>query len=72
MPIACPTVRRNSSHVRNLRNKIRASRYRGRMTDDDDEIGTPNCDSCLTHMELVGPISRPYWECPSCGLTRIL
>ena len=36
-----------------------------------DDLGTPNCDECLTPLELAGTDDRPYWYCPSCKVARL-
>jgi tRNA(Ile2) C34 agmatinyltransferase TiaS len=39
---------------------------------DDGSLDTPNCPSCLHRMEVAAtPAGAAYWECPSCGQTRL-
>jgi len=34
----------------------------------DDDAATPNCQSCLTPLEVAGTVEHPYWWCPSCRI----
>ena len=36
-----------------------------------EDLGTPNCEKCLTTLELAGTDERPYWFCPSCKVAHL-
>ena len=36
---------------------------------DDDLVGTPNCERCLTPMAPAGSVTRPYLRFAHCGAT---
>jgi predicted RNA-binding Zn-ribbon protein involved in translation (DUF1610 family) len=38
---------------------------------DDVELVAPQCEECLTQLEVAGTVQRPYWLCPSCGEVRL-
>jgi predicted RNA-binding Zn-ribbon protein involved in translation (DUF1610 family) len=43
------------------------------MHDDDlDILDTPNCERCLTGLEVTElGHNRIVWQCPNCGLIRL-
>jgi len=42
------------------------------VSDDDlDDIAAPNCERCLTALEVVGTADSPRWGCPTCGLVLL-
>jgi tRNA(Ile2) C34 agmatinyltransferase TiaS len=42
------------------------------MEDDLEGLTEPNCERCLTRMQLAGTDERPFWRCPSCGLVVLV
>lgn len=42
------------------------------MTDDLDDLGTPNCPTCLTPLEVEGDDNAVHWRCASCGLVKVV
>lgn len=42
------------------------------MSDDQiRDIGIPNCETCLSPMDISGIDEKPFWACQTCGVTRI-
>ena len=37
----------------------------------DDDLGVPNCESCLVPMVIEGTDEGPYWCCPECRIVRL-
>jgi len=31
----------------------------------------PNCDTCLTTLEVAGTEQHPYWWCPTCRIAQL-
>lgn len=38
---------------------------------DDDSLGPPHCEWCLTTLVLDGSDERPFWRCDGCNIVRI-
>ncbi|MFP7833151.1 hypothetical protein [Marisediminicola sp. LYQ134] len=37
----------------------------------EDGIETPNCERCLTRLDLIGNTEHPYYWCPSCKVAHL-
>jgi len=38
---------------------------------DDADLVAPQCQECLTALEVAGTTQHPYWWCPSCKVARL-
>jgi len=39
--------------------------------DDLDDLGAPNCPTCLLPLKVEGELDTLRWVCPSCGVVRL-